>query len=159
MGNGSELCCWHCQGLWGNALGQGATEGGGNTQGLIPQGNRPKARRAGGFSLPCQQLLSLLQGISVNVMRVVRARRQLLQSCYCQRAGAAWGQESLINYRMSCSSWGSGPEHTAGAGTGQCPASTDLMVPLLPEPWLQHKCPSTGIPQCTCSDQSWRWGG
>lgn len=145
MGNGLSCAAGTARAF--GAMPQGATEGGRNTQGLIPQGNRPKPRRAGGLSLPCQQPLSLWQGISVNVMRVARAPRQLLQSCYCQRAAAAWGQESLINYRMSCSSRGPGPAHTARAGTGQCPASRDPMIPLPPEPQLQHKHPSTVIPQ------------
>lgn len=44
----------------GNALGQGATEGGwGTPKDSFPEGNKAIARRAGGLFLPCQQLLSL----------------------------------------------------------------------------------------------------
>lgn len=129
MGNGTELCCWHrqCPGArshraWGEHP--------------ISQGNRPKPRRAGS-SLACQQPLSLLQGVSVNVMRAARAQRQLLQSCYCQQAGAAWGQQSLIHYRMSCSPRGSGPA---------VPRQHSSNDPPAPRGTAPAQCPGTAIP-------------
>lgn len=122
------------------ALGQcpGARSHRGWEEHPISQGNRPKPRRAGGLSLACQQPLSLLQGISVNVMRAARAQRQLQQSCYCQQAGAAWGQQSLIHYRMSCSSRGSGPA---------VPSQHRSSDPPAPRGTAPAQCPGTAIPQ------------